>query len=89
MLLLILDGSQLKYLMVVVLRVSNVVPDSFKFTRVKTFAVGVPVANMAPLPTLFVTPKTMAVQHVLTVDGQERMEEITVSISYKLQKWKR
>ena len=56
MLLLILDGSQQKYLMVVVLRVSNVVPGSFKFTRVKTFAVGVPVANMAPLPTLFVTP---------------------------------
>ena len=55
MLLLILDGSQQKYLMVVVLRVSNAVPDSFKKTRVKTFADGVPVANMAPLPTLFVT----------------------------------
>ena len=81
MLLLILDGSQQKYLMVVVLRVSNVVPGSFKFTRVKTFAVDVPVANMAPLPTLFVTPKTMAVQRVLTVDGQEPTRETTVSIS--------
>ena len=56
MLLLILDGNQLKYHMVVVLPVSNAVPDSFKKTRVKTFAVDVPVANMAPLPTLFVTP---------------------------------
>lgn len=89
MLLLILDGSQLKYHTVVVLPVSNVVPDNFKSTRVKTFAVDVPVANMAPLPTLFVTPKAMAVQHVLTVDGQEPMEVTTVSISYKLQKWKR
>ena len=76
-----MDGNLLKYLMVVVLPVSNAVPDSFKKTRVKTFAVDVPVANMAPLPTLFVTPKTMAVQRVPTADGQEPTQEPTVSIS--------